>query len=304
MSTAQGFEEFVTIVERGSLTAAAQELGIPRPTLSRRLAKLEGRLGVRLVRRTTRRLTLTAQGESLYVKARQVVATARQAEDDVRRQDGVPRGLLRVSTPMAMPGELVARWASDFLLANPQVKLELVASGAHVDLVEEGFDLAMRAGPIEDPTLITRTLANLRLIAVASPGYLARAGTPSSLDDLAEHNCIVGYRAGRVPEPQWPLLSGGTVRVSGTLISNDMLVRQHAALRDLGVAMITDRLIRSMLQDGRLVHVLPDLLGRREHVALVYPDREFLDPKVRAFVDMMVARFEEMRWTSGHPLNG
>lgn len=282
------------MVECGSLTAAAQALGIPRPTLSRRLTKLEDRLAVPLVHRTTRKLTLTAQGERLYAQARQVVAAARQAEDDVRRQDGVPRGLLRVSTPMGMPGQLVASWASEFLHQNPHVQLELVARGDHVDLVEQGFDVALRGGPVEDPALIMRTLVRMRQIAVASPGYLGERGVPRTADDLVDHSCIVGYRAGWAPDPRWPLLQGGTVNVTGALISNDMYVRMHSAVQGLGVAMVTDRPAQPMLQDGRLIHVLPSVLGRSEQVSLVYVDRGFVDPKVRAFVDLMVRRFAEL----------
>ena len=144
MSNAEGFEEFVAIIDCGSVTGAAEGLGLPRPTLSRRLARLEERLGVRLIHRTTRRMTMTPQGELLYAKARRVVQAAREAEAEVRRLDGVPRGLLRVSVPTGMPAMLFGEWVGEFLQRYPEVELEMVASSAHVDLAAEGFDLALR----------------------------------------------------------------------------------------------------------------------------------------------------------------
>jgi DNA-binding transcriptional LysR family regulator len=293
MGAAESFEEFVAIVDGGSMTAAADMLGLPRPTLSRRLARLEERLGVRLLHRTTRRMKMTQHGELLYPKAQRVVQAAREAEAAVRRLDGVPRGLLRVSTPAALPYAVFARWLGDFLRAYPEVRLEVVATSVHVDLVAEGFDLAMRAGPIEDASLIARTLTTNTTVAVASPQYLAQHGMPESAADLARHNCIVGYRAGSIPELGWPCHDGGSVAVSGTLMTNEMELRLHAAKQHLGIALVIDNIAAGDLARGELVAVLPTVVGRRDPVSLVYPDRTFLDPKVRAFVDFIAARLEE-----------
>ena len=174
MSAAEGFEEFVAVVEAGSLTAAAEALGLPRATLSRRLARLEERLGVRLLHRTTRRLTLSLAGERLYETARQVVRMAKESEADVQRLDGVPRGLLRVSLPAGLHRPM-ATWVAEYMRAYPEVQVELVGSPERVDLVGEGFDLALRATEPEDASLVARTLARVRLLAVAHAAVPRRA---------------------------------------------------------------------------------------------------------------------------------
>lgn len=295
MAVAEDFEEFVTIVDAGSLTAAAERLGLPRATLSRRLARLEQRLGVRLLHRTTRRMALTAPGEELYGRARRVVEAAQEAEEAVRRLDGVPRGRLRVSLPDQMPPALLAGWLDGFLEACPEVTLEVVASAVHVDLVGEGFDVALRVGDVDDASLVVRTLGNDLRIAVASPAYLARRGTPETPADLADHDCLVGYRSGTVLRREWPLTGGGSVPVSGTLATNNMALRLEAARRGRGIALVVERLAHRELVSGELVHILPGEVGRRERLSLTYPDRAFLDPKVRAFVDYLSARIAEVR---------
>lgn len=295
MRAADGFEEFVTIVDAGSLTAAAEVLDLPRATLSRRLAKLEQRLGVRLLHRTTRRMTLTPAGQLLHQRARVLVEGARDVEAEVRRLDGVPRGLLRVSVPSTLAHEFFARWLTAFLQAYPEVSLEFVATSLHVDLAAEGFDLALRRGPIDDPSLITRSMSVDTSIAVASPAYLERAGTPTTPAELDAHNCIVGYRAGRQPERRWPLLAGGSVTVSGSLATNDIELRRAVALSGLGIALISAYSAHANLDQGELIHVLPEHVGARERVNLVYVEREFLDPKIRAFVDFFVTELGRER---------
>ena len=295
MSTAEGFEELVTIVEQGSLTAAAAELGLPRPTLSRRLTRLEERLGVRLVHRTTRRLTITPAGQALYAKARWVVQAAREAEAEARRSDDVPRGLLRVSVPTRTPVQAFAQWIADFLGRYPEVRVEMVATSAHVDLVEDGFDVALRAGPVDDPSLVAHTLARNQHIAVASPAYLAARGTPTTPDELRDHDCIVGYRSGVAPQTHWPLLGGGRVAVAGRLCTNQMELRLHAAIAHQGIARVYARYAEQPIAAGQLVRVLPDHIYQEERASLVFRDRAFLEPKVRAFVDHFAAAVRRSR---------
>lgn len=295
MEAAEGFEEFVSTVESGSVTGAARTLELPRATVSRRLAQLEEHLGVRLLHRTTRSMTLTEQGSELYPRARLIVQAAREAVAAVRRIDGVPRGLLRVSVPLGVPAEAFSEMVTGFLRKYPEVKLEVVGSSAHVNLVEEGFDLALRGGAIEDGSLIAKNLVHNRSIIVASPCYLEEHGVPRCPDDLRDHNCIVAYRSGVAPEMEWPLFDGGTVRVGGSFMTNQMELRAAAARRNLGIAMVVDEVVADDLQSGKLVEVLPGVVGRRESVSLVYVDRQFIDPKVRAFVDYIVSRLEEIR---------
>jgi DNA-binding transcriptional LysR family regulator len=292
---ADGFEEFVAIVDGGSVSAAAKALDLPRPTVSKRLARLEERLGVRLLHRTTRRMTLTEAGDLLYQRARGVVHAAKEAESAVQRLDDVPRGLLRVVVPSRVPEETFTRWLTEFLEAYPELSLDVVASESHVDLVAEGFDVALRAGVIEDQSLVSRTLVVNTEIAVASPDYLREHGEPQSAEELSAHNCIVGYKGSNVPDPLWPLLDGGVTRVRGTLTTNQVVLRLQAARRHLGIALVIDSMARELCERGELVHVLPGVVGRRDHARLVYPDREFVPPKVRAFVDFIVSRVQARR---------
>lgn len=297
MSAADGFEELVAIVEHGSVTAAARALDLPRPTVSRRLGRLEERLGVRLLHRTTRRMKLSRQGEILYPKARQVVSAAREAEADVRRLDGVPRGRLRISVPVGLP-PIFAQWIASFLAKYREVEVEVVGSAEHVDLLAEGFDVAMRRGPMSDRSLITRTLSTDKSLAVASPAYLAREGTPKSAADLEHHDCVVGFTGSGVAEHHWPLLDGGVVAVSGRIRTNDMRLRAEAAKIDRGIALLSERVVAEDLDTGALVQVLEGIVGRTERVNLVYLDREHLDPKIRAFVDHIVERLAVARGES------
>ena len=287
---AAGFEEFVSIVECGSVTAAAESLGLPRPTVSKRLARLEERLGVRLLHRTTRRMNLTREGALFYERARRVVHAAREAEAEIQRLDDVPRGLLRVLIPPRVPAETFTGWLAEFLQAYPEVSLDVVGTDVHIDLVAEGFDVALRYGDIEDTSLVARTLAINPEIAVASPRYLETRGVPTSASELTGHNCIIGYKGSNVPDLRWPLVDGGWTHVSGTLMTNHHGLRLEAARRHLGIALVIERQAEVLIASGDLVRVLPDIVGRRNRARLVYADREFVDPKVRAFVDFIASR--------------
>ncbi|MCO4772218.1 MAG: LysR family transcriptional regulator [Deltaproteobacteria bacterium] len=292
---AAGFEEFVSIVDSGSVTGAAEALGVPRPTVSKRLARLEERLGVRLLHRTTRRMKLTEHGELLYERARRVVHAAREAESAVQRIDNVPRGLLRVQIPPRVPAGTFTQWLAEFLEEYPEVSLDVVGTDVHVDLVAEGFDVALRYGQIKDTSLVSRTLVVNSQIAVASKEYLDTHGTPETAADLADHNCIIGYTGSNIPNPRWPLLAGGWCHVGGKLMTNHGGLRLEAAKRHLGIAMVVDRNAQALVATGELLHVLPGILGREDRARLVYPDRGFLDPKVRAFIDFIVARLTARR---------
>jgi len=289
---------FVRIADVGSLSGAARELELPRATISRRLSRLEERLGVRLVRRTTRQLRLTDAGEELYRHAREIVLAVDAAAQAVRRDDGEPRGLLRVSTP-PMDDAILRGILLDFVARYPEVELELIASTRHEDLVARNIDVAWRASVDLDPGLIARRLMSTELIAVASPAYLDRAGAPASPDDLMAHHCLVGFTRGERPATHWPLLSGGQVRVRGRLISNDLRALHDAARRGLGVALLPRVFCAADLAAGSLRPVLPGALGAPSHVSLVFPDRKLLKPAVRAFIDHMVASIGDLEDLGG-----
>lgn len=286
----EGYESFVGIVQAGSISAAARQLGVPRETLSRRLQRLEERLGVRLIHRSTRQLDLTPAGEVLFGRVRPLVQAAREAAAAVRSLDGVPRGLLRVSVPPGGGGMFLAEVARGFLAAHPEVELELLATSRHVDLIAEGFDVAVRAGDVRDPRLVARRLAQTRLLAVAAPAYLARRGTPCSPSELADHSLLLGMAAGEERARRWPTVAGGTVAVQGRLSCNDLLVLRELARSGEGIALVPEGLIRDELAAGALVPVLPDLLGATASTWVVFVERALMPPKVRAFVDHLVAQ--------------
>jgi DNA-binding transcriptional LysR family regulator len=280
-------QAFVRVVDAGSLSAAAAELAVPRATVGRRLARLEERLGARLLHRTTRRLTVTAAGEELYGRARSILADVEAATLALRVSDE-PRGLLRVSVP-----PVSERWFRElilsFLARYPAVELELLSSTRIEDLLGRDIDLAWRAATDLDPGLVARQLMVSDRLAVASPAYLARAGTPARTEDLAHHTCLLGFTGDDRPATHWPLRDGGRVRVHGRLVTNDLALLGAAAEEGLGIALVPRPVVRGALAGGRLVPVLEDVLGATTRVALVYPERRLLKPAARALIDHAVA---------------
>ena len=188
---------------------------------------------------------------------------------------------------MGDPGfhALIAEFAS----AHPEVRVHVDASSRHVDLLREGYDLALRAGTITEPGLVVRTLVRDALIAVASPRYLKAHGTPRSARALREHRCLTGFERGEVPRTHWPRRGGGKVPIDSQFVSNDPLLLADAAVQGLGIALLPVLLVGPLLQRGELVQVLPDVIRAEARVALVYPEKEFLPPQVRAFIDAVVA---------------
>lgn len=278
---------FTRTVDAGSLTRASKELGVPRATIGRRLARLEERLGTRLLRRTTRSIVLTDSGRTLYAQATLALEAVRDAVTSVRRASGAVRGPLRVSVP-PLPGSSFNELVTDFLRRYPDVQIDLQSSTAAVHFGERGFDVAIRASATLDPGLVRRPLSESRLVALASPGYLARRGTPRTADDLASHACLRGYARGDTVGHDWPLTAGGTVRVSGPLATNDLRLGLDAARAGLGIALLPELLTWPYVTTGELVHVLDGIVGATSIVAVVYPERRLMAPVVRAFVDEVV----------------
>jgi DNA-binding transcriptional LysR family regulator len=295
---------FTRTVEAKSLSRAAAELGAPRATIGRRLARLEQRLGVRLLRRTTRALALTDAGEAFYRHARIVLDAVVQAEASVRNTDEVIRGTLRVATPPMLDPSFNAL-VCDFALAYPEVQIHLDASARYVDLVREGYDLALRAGTELEPGLVARTVARFSVVAVAAPEYLAANGTPKTARDLRSHRCLLGFTPAGLPQRYWPKAGGGKIAIEGSFVSNDLTLVMDAAVRGLGIAVLPALLVGVALEHGALVRVLPELIHAESRVSVVYQEKELLPPQVRAFIDMVVAwaptainaaRLADRRW--------
>lgn len=279
---------FTRTVDAKSFSRAAAELGVPRPTIGRRLARLEERLGVRLLRRTTRTIALTDAGEAFLRHARIVLDALDAAETSVRKSDDVVRGTLRVAIPPMQDTSFNAL-VCDFARAYPQVRIHVDASARYVDLVRDGYDVALRAGADLEPGLVARTIARTSAIAVASPGYLESHGTPRSSRDLRGHRCLLGFMRGGLPQTHWPKVGGGKISVEGAIVSNEITLLLEAAVRGLGIALLPTWLLGRMLERAELVRVLPNVIQGESRLTIVYQEKELLPPQVRAFIDVLIA---------------
>lgn len=288
---------FALLVRRGSLASAAQELGVTPPSVSKRLAQLEARLGVRLLHRTTRRISLTPEGEIYLTEGARVLADLDALERAVGGARAVPRGLLRVSATLGFGRRHVAPALSRFAHDHPEVELQLHLSDRPVNLVEQGFDAAVRFGELPDVRLTAIKLASNRRLLCAAPAYLRRAGAPASPRELPQHRCIF-LREGDETFGTWHLRHGArheTVKVRGPLSSNDGECALSWALDGHGILMRSQWDAAPYLRSGRLREVLPDWKLPPADIYLVFPTRAHLSAKTRALVDFLQERFEPHR---------
>jgi DNA-binding transcriptional LysR family regulator len=285
---------FAAVVEADSFTLAADKMELSRGMVTRYVAELERHLGVRLLNRTTRTLSLTAAGSDYYQRASQILAMVEEAAASAAQESAVPRGTLRVTASTALSNQHLYRVVSDYVQRYPDVSVELAASERMVDLVEEGFDVAVRVSGEIDPGLVARRLLPVRLAACAAPTYLRKHGVPKSPENLTGHNCLVySYYSN-----EWRFMRKGverTVRVSGNLRSNSSEALRNAAVEGLGVIYEPELLVGEQLKQKHLVRVLPDWESDEFTMFAVYPSRKFLPPKVRSFVDFLAERFSPAR---------
>ena len=279
---------FVKTVDAGSLSAAAAELGAPRATVTRRVAQLEKRLSTRLLRRTTRSLTLTDAGEQLYLHAQIALDAIQNAEASVRRTDDTIRGDLRISVP-PLQNTGFNNMLCEFAKQHPGLRVHVHFSNEFVDLHRGGFDVAIRASSDLEAGLVARTLARNLIIAVCSPAYLKAHGEPTSRRDLRKHSCLMGFVNGELRQTHWPTKDKGKLYVEGSFFSSDILLLVDAAVSGMGIAMLPTTLVKPLVERGMLVRVLPNILEAEAQIAVVYPEREFVPPQVKAFVEAVVA---------------
>ncbi|SAK71235.1 LysR family transcriptional regulator [Caballeronia hypogeia] len=288
---------FATLVERGSFTAAAQAIGVPKGTLSRRLSRLETHLALRLIDRTTRRFSPTQAGEKLYVYARTAVEQASTAEAHLRALTGEPAGRIRVTCPHGILRALLAPLLPQFLAIHPKVYIDLVASSRYCDLIADGFDIGLRTHQhdLADSSLIARRLAVLKMILVASPLHFSGQApvNPSDLDGL--HGLHLETRDGPAA---WTLHGPDdrrtTIHLQHKLGSDDVSVLKTAAMSGLGVAVMPLAVCRDELASGALVRVLPEWEVPDRNLSLVLPASKGLMPAVRAFADFVVAHMPDL----------
>ena len=289
---------FARVVQAGSFTKAAALLGMPKSTVSRKLSELEERLGARLLQRTTRKLSLTDAGRTYYDYSARIVGEVEDAERAIGRLQEAPRGLLRVTSPVNFG--FVGSIVGDYLKRYPEVRLELFCTGRVVDLVEERFDLGIRAGALADSALIARSLGRVHWFLVATPAYVKRRGRPRSPADLEKHDCLLFGVGGDRAELH---LENGdeTARVAVaphmTVTDNDIL--RAVALAGIGIALLPAFHCVEDLRARRLERVLPDWNAPPTPVHVVYPSTRHLSPKVKTFVDHLQERMTPPPWEVG-----
>ena len=288
---------FALLARQGSFTDAALRLGISPSAVSRRLARIEDRLGTRLMNRTTRRTSLTSEGEAYLEAALGILAQIEMVEQSLARARERPHGLLRINATFQFGREHIAPAIGDFIGEHPEVEAQLVLSDAPLNLVEEGFDLGIRFGLPPSSRLVARLLLRNRRLLVASPDYLARHGVPRRLADLAAHNCIV-LRQEHDAYDVWRFDGGHSAKVSGTLSTNDGEIAVNWVLHGLGIMMRSEWDVSRHIAAGRLRVVLPRQHSEA-HIYAVYPERLNLSAKVRHFVDFLGTRLERTRAPAG-----
>lgn len=291
---------FVRVVEDGNFSAAARSLHLTPSGVSKLIGRLEDRLGVRLIQRTTRRLALTAEGRTFYERCRDILADIESLEQDVGAARSEPSGTLRVTLSHGFGLTQVVPLLPEFSALYPKVQLVLIFQEHVVDLIAEGFDLAIRLGAIRDESLVARRLGEHRRVVCAAPSYLAAQGVPQAPEDLARHDCLT-FDA---PESlnhwpfRWPDGRSDRIAVRGTFRSNTGEALYNLLLAGTGIANAADFLVKRDLLQGRLVPLLRDYTETQPTpIHAVYPHRRHLPAKTRVFVDFLADRFAGSPWT-------
>ena len=275
---------FAVTLRHGTITAAAAELGLSRPTLSRHLAALERELGLALLHRSTRQVRATPAGRRLFEQIGPVLQDLARVEAGMVEERNQVSGLLRVSVPPVIApeiGQLLMRLMDE----HPQLHVELLADIRWAELRSDGVEVAVRAGRIQDPDLIHRWLGSGEVSAVASPAYLTRRGAPAALADLAAHRVLRGHGPDGLPQRWWPLRAGGRVPVDGPFASNDQQVLLEAALGGGGIALVSEVISGPALASEKLQRVLPSVVGTRLNLHAVYARRSLQPARVKVFVN-------------------
>lgn len=301
--TLQEMAVFAKVVAAGSLSAAARELGSSPALISRRLAALESRLGVRLVNRTTRTLNLTVEGARYYEACTRVLADIQEADAEVAAGRVEPRGALKVALPASFGHQHVAPLVPKFAERYPKVELALSLSDRSVNVMDEGFDVAVCIADLRDSSLAARRLAPNRRVVCASPSYLAAHGTPRTPEDLAKHNCLVVSDFSANWEYKTRDGRSTSVRVQGRYACDNWEVLRQWALAGLGIALKSTWDVYRQLEDGSLVTILPDYTFHSDvAIYAVYPHRRFLPAKTRVFIEFLAESFgPDPYWDRGAP---
>ena len=291
MDTLLSMKVFVRVVSEGSFARAAERMRLSRAVVTKHVMSLEERLRTRLLNRTTRKLSLTETGRTYYEHCTRILGELERAEEEITQLNTAPRGTIRISSGVSFGALHLAPAISEYLMREPEVKMDVMLDDRVVDLVQEGFDVAIRIGELPSSNLVARRLAPSRMVICASPGYLKKFGTPRVPEDLVKHNCLrYAYQATR---NEWRFHGPErehAVRVDGNLFANNGDTLREAALHGLGVCLAPTFIVGPDLKSGRLKEILQDYPYPEQGVFAVYPNRQ-LPAKVRNFVDFLVTRF-------------
>ena len=294
MDNISGMELFVKVVESKGFRAAADLTGQSPSAVSKQISRLEDRLGSRLLNRTTRRLGLTEVGEKYFSQAQRILGEIEEAERAVTEAQAAPRGLLRISVPLAFGRLRIAPLLPEYLREHPQVRMCVFGHDREVDLIEEGFDLAIRSTHLQDSTMIARLLMRNRRLVCATPEYWAAHGLPRTPNDLRKHNCLINpaYSTQRT----WHFVSKGktwVVPVTGNLEFDNPMALRDVARKSLGVVLLPQYVVQEDVRAGILQVALQDYVLEDPDLYILYPSSRNLTPKVRSFVDFLLKQFSD-----------
>ncbi len=295
MDTLDGMKTVVAVVEAGSFTAASERLNISKALASKYVGEVEKRLNVRLFHRSTRKLALTEAGKSYYQRALPLLEEFTELVDSVTGDQSSPQGLLRVSVPVAFGEMKLAPLIPRFMQQNEDLRLEIILSNSMVDMVEEGIDVRIRVGGVEDSSLIARHINTLPLILCASPAYLKQHGRPKEAQDISQHNCIIdsNFRIGT----QWPIISSTgkteSINVNTRISASSPSAVKEIAVAGGGIGMVPRFIVEPALEQGLLEEVLPGFSTLEFGLFALYPHRRYLPKKARCFIDFLVDEFSD-----------
>ncbi|WP_394213635.1 LysR family transcriptional regulator [Psychrobacter piscatorii] len=283
----EGISEFVCVAEYESFTRAAKALGISTAQVSRQISALEERLNIKLLYRTTRKVSLTEEGRVFYQHCRSVLDGLDAAEQAVSNLQSKPQGRIKLTAPVTYGEQQLLPLINDFMMQYREIEVTAFLSNQQIDLVEGGYDLAIRIGKLRDSTMMAKKLSLRTNFVCATPDYLHQYGMPRTLDDLSQHNCLLGTR------DYWHFVEKGTeknLRVSGSIQYNSGYSLVDAALKGLGIVQLPDYYVQKYLASGALVSLLDDYREPEESIWAIYPHNRHLSPKIRLLVDYLAER--------------
>ena len=295
MDTLDGLKTVIAVVETSSFTAASERLGMSKALVSKYVGEVESKLDIRLFNRTTRRLALTEAGRRYYEQSVILLEQYSVLVDSVTGEQTKPRGLLRISAPVTFGEMELSPLLPEFLALYPDLKIELVLTNSAIDMLEEGIDVRLLIGGVDDSSMVARHLKTFPLVLSASPAYIRKNGLPKTPQQVGEHSCIIdsNFRIGK----QWPIISpqgvADNIEVKSSISANSPQAVREIAIADGGIAMCPSFIVEDAIKDGRLLTILPGYTTLEFGLFAIYPHRKYVAKKVRCFIDFALEQFSK-----------